>query len=253
MSQGNFVWYELSTTDVAGAVKFYGNVVGWETEKFPGPESAYWIWKNGEKGIGGLMALTEQSKAVSATPNWLAYVNVGDVDAITKKAVALGAKTCLEPHDIPTVGRISVFADPQGAVLAVIKPEGADQPPPEGPVAGEVVWRELLANDAPAEVRFYGDLFGWKQTQSFEMGPNGTYHIYGKDGRDFGGMMNRPADYPRAPHWLYYVHVADLDAALERVKRGGGKVWMGPMPIPSGDRVAQCTDPQMATFALHGK
>jgi len=58
MSQGNFVWYELSTTDVAGAVKFYGNVVGWETEKFPGPEPAYWIWKNGEKGIGGLMALT---------------------------------------------------------------------------------------------------------------------------------------------------------------------------------------------------
>ena len=109
-----------------------------------------------------------------------------------------------------------MFADPQGAVLAMIKPEGEDQPPPEGPVPGNVVWRELLANDAAAETCFYQDLFGWKETQSFEMGPNGTYHVYGKNGRDLGGMMKRPEGYPLAPHFLYYVHVQDLDAAIER-------------------------------------
>ncbi|TMA59700.1 MAG: VOC family protein, partial [Deltaproteobacteria bacterium] len=27
----------------------------------------------------------------------------------------------------------------------------------------------------------------------------------------------------------------------------------GPMEVPGGDRVAQCVDPQGATFALHGK
>jgi hypothetical protein len=252
MSQGNFVWYELSTTDVDGARAFYKDVVGWGTEKFPGPESGYWIWQNGAKGIGGLMATSEMTKAVSTTPNWLAYVHVADVDGIIGEAVELGAKTCLEPHDIPTVGRIAVFADPQGAVLAVIKPDGPDGPPPAGPVPGEVVWRELLTDDAPAALGFYGALFGWERTRTFDMGENGTYHIYGTDGRDLGGMMKRPIEYPRPPHWLYYVHVADLDGALERVKRGGGKVWMGPMPIPSGERVAQCTDPQMATFALHG-
>lgn len=251
--QGNFVWYELLTTDVAGATKFYGNVVGWETEKFGGPEPAYWIWKAGGTGIGGLMALTEHAKAATAAPSWVAYVNVDDVDALVKKAEALGGRICIPPHDLPTVGRISVFADPQGAVLAVIKPQGADQPHPEGPVAGHIVWRELLANDAEGELGFYGALFGWKESQSFDMGPNGRYRIYGKPGRDFGGMFKRPADYPLPPHWLFYVHVTDLDAATERVKRGGGQVWNGPMPIPSGERIVQCADPQGAVFALHGK
>jgi predicted enzyme related to lactoylglutathione lyase len=85
------------------------------------------------------------------------------------------------------------------------------------------------------------------------MGPNGTYHIYGKNGRDLGGMMQRPDGYPLPPHFLYYMHVGDLDGALERVTHGGGKVWMGPMAIPSGERVAQCADPAGAVFALHGK
>jgi predicted enzyme related to lactoylglutathione lyase len=54
------------------------------------------------------------------------------------------------------------------------------------------------------------------------------------------------------PHWLYYVKVDDLDAALERVKERGGQVLNGPMDVPGGDRVAQCLDPQGAAFALHG-
>jgi uncharacterized protein len=252
-TRGSYVWYELATNDVERAIEFYGDVVGWGTEKFGGPAPSYWIWTASGTGIGGLMALTAESKQVNASPHWVAYVNVADVDRLTKQAVSLGATSCVPPHDIPTVGHISMFADPQGAVLAMIKPEGADRPAPEGPEPGHVVWRELLTDDAPAALRFYGELFGWQQTQALEMGPNGTYHIYGKGGRELGGMMQRPPGYPLPPHWLYYVHVSDLDAALQRVQRGGGKVWMGPMPIPTGERVAQCLDPQGAAFALHGK
>ena len=81
----------------------------------------------------------------------------------------------------------------------------------------------------------------------------GAYQMYGKAGRTFGGMMTKPKGYPAPPHWLYYVTVADLDAALARVKKSDGKVWNGPMDIPGGERVAQCVDPQGAAFALHGK
>jgi uncharacterized protein len=250
---GNFVWYELSTNDLEGAIKFYGDVVGWDTQKFGGAEPAYWIWMAGDSGIGGLMALTEESKQVNASPNWVGYVNVADVDALVAKVGTLGGRTCVPPRDIPTVGRIGIFADPQGAILAVIKPEGGERPRPEGPAPGHAVWRELLANDVGAELRFYAELFGWKEARTMDMGANGTYRIYGKGGEEFGGMMNRPTDYPLPPHWLYYFHVADLDAAIARVRRAGGKVWMGPMPIPTGNRIAQCADPQGAVFALHGK
>lgn len=254
MSVGDFVWYELSTNDLEGAIEFYGKVVGWDTQKFGGGEGPpYWIWTAGDAGIGGLMALTDESKKVNAGPSWCGYVHVGDVDAKVKKVTALGGSVCVPPRDIPTVGRIAIFADPQGAPLAMIAPQGEDRPRPESEVAGHVVWRELLCKDPSAALRFYGELFGWKELRSLEMGPNGTYHIYGEDGRDLGGMLRPPEAYPLPPHFLYYVHVNDLDASVERVKRGGGKVWMGPMPIPTGNRIAQCADPQGAVFALHGK
>ncbi len=118
---------------------------------------------------------------------------------------------------------------------------------------GHVRWHELLTDDWEAAFRFYAGLFGWQKLDAFDMGERGTYQIYGKGGRALGGMMNRPSGYPRPPHWLYYVHVADLDAALGRVKKGNGQVWNGPMEVPGGDRVAQCADPEGALFALHGK
>lgn len=247
-----FIWYELATTDVAGARKFYGDVIGWTTERFPGPEPPYWVVKAGDAGIGGMMAIPQEPDPPIRTPHWVGYVAVADVDATVKKALSLGGTTCIPPQDIPTVGRIGAFADPQGAVLAIITPQGEDRPHPEGSIPGRVVWHELLTTDPEAALRFYGDLFDWKETQAMAMPGAGKYHIYGNGSRDLGGMFTPPAGYPRPPHFLYYVHVSDLDAATERVQRSGGEVWMGPMAIPGGDRIVQGVDPQGAVFALHG-
>ena len=62
--------------------------------------------------------------------------------------------------------------------------------------------------------------------------------------------MDRPAGMPVAA-WLFYVRTEDIGGALDRVRAGGGTVLNGPMEVPGGDRVAQCRDPQGATFALH--
>ena len=251
-----FIWYELSTTDVAGAQKFYGDVLGWTTERFPGPEPPYWIVKAGDDGIGGMMSIPKEPDPPTRTPTWVGYVEVDDVDAIVKKAKALGGTSCVEPHDIPTVGRIGAFADPQGAVIAIIKPEGSDRPRDEAPAGsrpGHVVWHELLTTEPEAAVKFYGELFGWSETRALPMPDAGAYHIYGAAGRELGGIFTPPKGYPRPPHFLYYVHVTDLDAATERITKAGGEVWMGPMPIPDGERIVQATDPQGALFALHGK
>ena len=109
-----------------------------------------------------------------------------------------------------------------------------------------------MADDTEAAFRFYSELFGWQKTDAVTS-PLGVYQMYGKNGHTYGGMGKRPRDYPAPPHWLYYVKVDDLDAALERVKKNGGQVMHGPMEVPGGDRVAQCMDPQRAAFALHGK
>ena len=249
-SQGNFVWCELDTDDVKNAITFYKDVVGWKTQAF---DENYAIWTAGDTGVGGVGRLPDAHKKHGLGPHWLGYVYADDVDALTKKAESLGAKTFVAPSDIPTIGRFSVIADPQGAVIALFKPLPRESaPPPAEPPNGHFSWYELMAGEQESALRFYSQLFGWEKKDAVQS-PNGIYQMYGKGGRTFGGMMTRPEGYPLPPHWLYYVKVADLDAALGRVRQGGGKVWHGPMEVPGGDRVAQCVDPQGAPFALHGK
>jgi predicted enzyme related to lactoylglutathione lyase len=64
--------------------------------------------------------------------------------------------------------------------------------------------------------------------------------------------MNKPPLVP-VPNWLYYINVADIDAAVDRVKTGGGQILNGPMQVPGGSWIIQGKDPQGAMFALVGQ
>jgi predicted enzyme related to lactoylglutathione lyase len=46
--------------------------------------------------------------------------------------------------------------------------------------------------------------------------------------------------------------VGDIDAAVGRIERAGGKVMLGPQQVPGGIWIVQATDPQGAMFALLG-
>ncbi len=118
-SEGVFVWDELGTTDVDSAQRFYEDVFGWTTSDM-GPEyGGYRIFNRGETGIAGLMALPD----ASMPPLWQPYVAVEDPDATAAKADELGGSVLAEPMDVPSVGRIAIIRDPQGATFGIIKPE----------------------------------------------------------------------------------------------------------------------------------
>ena len=169
-SQGNFVWYELDTSDVPGAIKFYKDVIGWGTQRFG---ESYVMWTAGETPVGGVMMLPDEATKMGAPPHWIAYVAADDVDALTKKAESLGAKTHVPPQDIPKVGRFSVIADPQGAVIALLKGSGPEMPRPAEATNGHFSWHELMAGEREAAFRFYSQLFGWQKTDAAPspMGP----------------------------------------------------------------------------------
>ena len=205
----------------------------------------------GEAPVAGIMDLPEEARAGGAPPHWLGYVSTPDTDATVEKAKGLGAQVLVEPKDIPDVGRLAVLCDPQGAVFAVFT-AATDSPGREGPPAvGEFSWHELTTSDHQAAFDFYAALFGWVKTTAMEMGDQGTYQMYGTGERELGGMYDLHSAIPAPPHWLLYVRVADLDAAIETLKSLGGQVLNGPEDVPGGDRVAQCMDPQGAAFALH--
>ncbi|HEV2364703.1 MAG TPA: VOC family protein [Caulobacteraceae bacterium] len=248
---GRFIWYELMVPDVEAAKRFYGEVLGWTTQEVGGSHMTYAMFEANGAGVGGVIPLTAEFKAQGIPPNWTAYVCVDDCDAAVRKAESLGGKVMRAARDIPGIGRLAVIADPHGAVIIVMKPIPPSEARPRAPrgTVGHGGWHELYAGDAAADLAFYRELFGWKETARHDMGPMGTYHIFGNADGDLGGMMNKPPQMP-APAWQIYFEVADADAAAERVKKAGGALAMGPMDVPGGSRVAQAIDPQGAHFAI---
>ncbi|MDB5445586.1 MAG: Glyoxalase/bleomycin resistance protein/dioxygenase [Phenylobacterium sp.] len=253
---GRFIWYELLTSDPAAAKRFYGDVVGWSFQDMPMEGMTYTILETagaGQGGVGGLMAIPDEAKARGVPPNWSGYVAVDDTDAMAGKIKAAGGKIVRPPEDIPGVGRFAVVTDPHGAVFEIMTPQPTDQPrePPPPKTLGTAGWRELYAGDPEADLGFYAAMFGWTKEGVHDMGPMGTYLLFGTPDGVTGGMMKKPDQVP-TPCWVYYFRVGDIEAAAGRVKAGGGQLIMGPVEVPSGDWVLQGSDPQGAVFALIG-
>jgi predicted enzyme related to lactoylglutathione lyase len=115
---GSWVWNELLTSDPTGALSFYTRLIGYARETMDtGGHGTYHILKTGERSRAGVMQ-TMDPKVPSA---WVPYVRVNDADATARTARQLGGTVCVPATDIPFVGRFAVLADPQGAMVGVIK------------------------------------------------------------------------------------------------------------------------------------
>jgi predicted enzyme related to lactoylglutathione lyase len=249
-SDGQFVWHEHMTKDSKKAIDFYSDVVGWKTQPFAETGEEYTMWVGSQGPLGGVMKLPEEAAKMGAPPNWMGHVQVSDVDAKAALVKKLGGKVFKEPSDIPTVGRFAIVADPQGAVISMFKPKDP-MTIHDTSKDGEFCWNELMTSDAAAAVKFYSEVFGWKVLQEMDMGPVGTYRVFGVGDKQLGGMMSTPKGAPLPPMWIYYVETSDLEGAIARATKKGAKVMNGPMDVPGGGRIAQLTDPQGAVFALH--
>jgi predicted enzyme related to lactoylglutathione lyase len=247
---GKFVWYELMTTDDKAAEAFYRKAVGWGAQDAGMPGISYTLLSAGDTMVGGLIAMPQSVRDAGGRPGWIGYVAVDDVDANAAKASRIGGTIHRAPDDIPTVGRFSIVADPQGAMIALFKSatEGRFQPAKPG-VPGHAGWHELFATDRERAFAFYAELFGWTKAEAFDMGAMGVYQLFATGGPPVGGMMTKPEAMPM-PFWLYYFTVDRIDAAKARVEENGGQVVHGPAEVPGGSWIIQCIDPQGAMFAL---
>lgn len=252
---GRFIWYELITPDMAGAQRFYGDLVGWTSQDLPPMPGAepYSLQNAGGVAVAGMMNLGEPMRAEGMPPNWTGYVCVDDCDAAAAKANALGGAVRREPMDIPGIGRFAILADPAGAVFAIMKPVPRENPPPQAApgALGHVSWRELYGAPPETGFDFYAQLFGWTKDEAHDLGPMGKYQLFSNQDGQVGGMMKKPDQAP-APYWTYYFKVGGIEGAAERARKGGAQILMGPMEVPSGDWVFQGIDPQGAFFAVQG-
>jgi len=116
-----FIWHECNVPDADAAKAFYTGLLGWGTSDMDmGPMGTYTMFMKGEQGIGGIMPTVGDMADVP--PHWSIYIAVDDVDAKASKAESLGAKIVVPAFDVPTVGRMALVSDPQGAHFWLYKP-----------------------------------------------------------------------------------------------------------------------------------
>lgn len=248
---GRPVWYELMTTDPKAAETFYKNVVGWTSAPFEGSPQPYTLFnRSGDVSVAGLMQTPDD---VKAPPFWAMYVAVPALEDAASHITRLGGRAVSPVIEVPTIGRMQMMTDPQGAHFYIYEPTREQRP--EGPAeVGEASWHELMTTDAPAAMTFYSQVFGWQPSEAMDMGPMGKYQMFNRPHGMIGGMMNKPPEMANVPpNWLIYFRVPDINAAAERIKANGGQIVNGPMEVPGGDWIVNGIDPQGAAFALHAK
>ena len=249
---GRHVWSELMTSDPRAAETFYKTVVGWTSAPFEGSPMPYTLFKRkGDVGVAGLMQTPD---GMNMPPFWAMYIAVPKLDDAVAKVTRLGGSELSEVITVPTVGKMQMVKDPQGAAFYVLEPEPREVSPDRDPEVGEASWLELMTTDATAAMPFYQELFGWQPSEAMDMGPMGTYQMFNYGSRMIGGLMNKPPEMAQVPpNWAIYFRVPDVNAAVERITANGGQILNGPMEVPGGDMVLNARDPQGAAFSLHAK
>jgi len=242
---GEFCWNELLTNDESGAERFYSAVFGWQTADFPGAGVKYTLWKQRGKGVGGLM----KQPSEGIPPHWLAYVTVADVEATARKVGEAGGELLMEPFDVPTVGRIAVFQDPQGAVLGIFQP--LDKPASCG--SNQVVWCDIPVKDLDRAMRFYSAVLGAPVKK--EQCEGKTFGLLPHAGENAVSGCLSPAGEGNEPSprgtLVYLSCEGRLEQAVAAAESNGGKVLQPKHPIGQYGSRAIVLDSEGNRIALH--
>jgi uncharacterized protein len=234
---GKFLWFELSTPDVARAKAFYADVIGWTSRSFPAGPVSYDMIFFGE----ALETMVGSYTPTSGVARWTSCVSVRDLDASIALTTAHGGAIVDAITTLAGVGRRAAIRDPQGAVLCLLERLQDDKPDVAWARHGEFFWNELRTTDPRAAVAFYRAALGYGHEAM------GDYHVLSSSGAGRAGVTAARGE---PPHWLPYVMSDDVDATIARVVPAGGSVATPPADIPGIGRYAVLRDPAGASLAV---
>jgi predicted enzyme related to lactoylglutathione lyase len=240
--RGRFVWHELMTPDSSAAHAFYSKAIGWKSQPWE-QDPSYVMFAAARGPVGGTVASNN-----GASPHWLPYIGTGDIEKTVEQAKDRGGSLVKGIDTLPSGSRYATLKDPFGVAFGIYE-SAEDYGNVTPPQPGEHSWHELASSDHRAAFDFYSSLFGWQKMDEHDMGAEGTYMIWGLNGRQLGGMYKASGAMP--PSWVSYVHVKDVKQTAKKVKSAGGTVVNGPMEVPGGDWIIQALDPHGAVFAAH--
>jgi predicted enzyme related to lactoylglutathione lyase len=101
------------------------------------------------------------------------------------------------------------------------------------------VFFDVRTTDVGGSKRFFAELLGWQVKDT----------LLTMDGAPWGGLTELAPDDDRAPQWLPYAPVSDVDTAAAKAVELGGKVVRERTDLPFGSLVV-VTDPGGAALVL---
>jgi hypothetical protein len=113
---------------------------------------------------------------------------------------------------------------------------------------GAPCWFELASADPERSLGFHRDLFGWQGAPGPQGGGGPYWYLRNANG-GVGALRGLAPGEPRG-YWNVYFAVDDVDAALARAERLGGKRLFDPFEVPGVGRGAMLTDSVGAVHSL---
>lgn len=244
---GTPCWVDLAVDDVARATTFYSDLFGWDAEVGPPETGGYVMCTIDGRPVAGMMAKMGDPNQPNA---WTTYLATDDADDTAAKITAAGGQVLAAPMDVMDVGRMSVAADPGGAVFGIWQARAhsgmqlANEP-------GAVCWNENMSRDFDGNKAFYGAVFGYGYDDM--SGDDFRYATFKTTGDPLGGIGDiggmAPAETPA--HWMTYFAVDDADEAVAKAIKLGGRLIRPAWDSPYG-RMAMLADDQGTVFAIIG-
>lgn len=246
---GKVIWLDLVTPNLAAAERFYAGLFGWTFRELRTPSTDYATALLDGRPVCGLI-----QHAVPAgehrQPAWLTFIAVRDVDNAQQLIVHQGGQLLTGPHAYPQRGRQAVFADPQGAIFAILASSSGD-PPDLLATPGEWIWSSLIARDPGTDAAFYQAVFGYEVFDATQDSDNREHLILSADDYARASVNALPDDSARRhAHWLNFVRVTDTEQMASKVAQLGGRVLVEPRLDRYGGKVAVVADFSGAPFGL---
>lgn len=244
--QGKVVWHDLLTNDVEAVKSFYGNLFGWKFSNSTDPNGLYTTIHYNDEPIGGIVKLEQTEQNVNYASQWMEYISTQNVDAVIETARNNNCIIYREPFDIMNRGRIAIFADPRGALIAVVHSATGD-PKDTEPDYNNWLWNELLTDDLDSSVKFYSELFGY-ETEKFKTQTGEDYLVLRDTEKRRAGVVPLPFEDVK-PNWLPFIAVKDPSVIEKQVEKLGGTIILGTESV-AGKNSVVISDPSGAVFAV---
>jgi predicted enzyme related to lactoylglutathione lyase len=123
---GRVIHFEIHAADPDRALTFYTGVFGWKAEKAGGPVD-YWLVTTGpgeEAGINGaiMRRMGSEPSSDQAVNSFVNTIQVSSLEETERAVPEAGGEQVLPRQEIPGVGKLAYFKDPEGNIFGALEP-----------------------------------------------------------------------------------------------------------------------------------